>query len=301
VKGVFRLYQDGELIAERENTITTDGKKLIQRFLAGQSASLGDAIALGVADSPSSSTSDTKLNFEIARIPVALKNADFGSNVIVFKGTLPIEDVYTIYEMGLWSQYNNALAGEFQSRLLTTFNTVIEPWTNVTLDTVNVRTSADSAKVTVGASATVQVRNASVNMDLSGYSGSDTFNLAFYKPDNNMTTIKMIFIDTANGGNYSATTTISALPVGYNVISVAKSAFTLTGIANWAQITSYGFDITANATGSNVSLDALRIEDTDTVNRDYSLISHTTSGSVLATKTAVAPMDVEYAVNVTVA
>lgn len=302
MKGVFRLYQNGELIAERENVITTEGKKMIQRYLAGQSANLGDAIALGVAGSPSALAADTRLNFEIARIPVRLKNADFTNSVIVFKGTLPQEDVYTIYEMGLWSQYSDAIAGEFSSRLLTTFNTVIEPWTNVTLDAVNVRTSADSAKVTAGASATVQVRNASVDMDLSGYSGNDRVTLAFYKPDNNMLGVTFVFEDATTGGKYaSSEVAINGLSVGYNVISVAKSAFTQTGTVSWASITRYGVDVRANATGSNISLDAIRIEDTDTVNRDFVLVSHTTSGSALATKTAIAPMDVEYAIDITVA
>jgi len=75
---------------------------------------------------------------------------------------------------------------------------------------------------------------------------------------------------------------------------------TQTGTVSWANITRYGFDITANASGSNVSLDAFRIEDTDTINQDFALVSHTTSGSVIATKTSTAPMDIEYAIGVTV-
>lgn len=302
MKGVFRLYQDGVLVAEKENVVTTAGKRLIQRYLAGQSASLGEAIALGVSGSPSAVVGDVRLNFEIARVPVALKNADFSGGVIVFKGTLPQEDVYTIYEMGLWSQYSDALAAGFSSSVLTKFNTAVEAWSNVTADTTNARASAQAAKVTVAASQTVSARNSDVNLDLSGYSGNDLFSLAFYKPDNNIASIKFVFEDQTTGGNFkSAAVTVSSLPVGYNVVQVAKSTMVQTGTISWASINKFGIDVTATATGSNISLDSIRVEDTDTINLDYALVSHTTNATALATKTSVAPMDVEYAVNVTVA
>lgn len=302
MKGVFRLYQNGLLVAEKENVVTTNGKRLIQRYLAGQSASLGEAIALGVNGSPSAAAADVRLNFEITRVPVALKSADFTAGTIVFKGTLPQEDVYTIYEMGLWSQYSDAIAAGFASSVLTKFNTAVESWTNITADTTNSRCSAQAAKVTVAASQTVSVRNSDVNLDLSGYSGNDLFSVAFYKPDNNMASVTFVFEDQTTGGNFkSPAQTISALPVGYNVVQVAKSAMVQTGTISWASINKFGMDVTATATGSNISLDSIRVEDTDTINQDYSLVSHTTSATPLATKTAVAPMDVEYAVNVTVA
>lgn len=302
MKGVFRLYQDGVLVAEKENVVTTAGKKLIQRYLAGQSASLGEAIALGVSGSPSAAVGDVRLNFEIARVPVALKNADFSGGVIVFKGTLPQEDVYTVYEMGLWSQYSDALAAGFASSVLTKFNTAVEAWSNVTADTTNTRASGQAAKVTVGSGATVSVRNSDVSLDLSGYSGNDLFSVAFYKPDNNIASVTFVFEDQTTGGNFkSAAQTISGLPVGYNVVQVAKSTMVQTGTISWASINKFGMDVTATATGSFISLDSIRVEDTDTINQDYALVSHTTNATALATKTSVAPMDVEYAVNVTVA
>lgn len=302
MKGIFRLYQDGVLISEKENTITTAGKKLIQRFLAGQSASLGEAIALGVSDSPSAAAADVRLNFEIARIPVALKNADFSSGVIVFKGTLPQEDNYSVYEMGLWSQYSDAIAAGFSSSILTRFNTAVEAWSNVTADTTNSRTSTQAAKVTVSASQTVSVRNSDVSLDLSGYSGNDLFSVAFYKPDNNIASFVLAFEDQTSGGSFkSPAQTITALPIGYNVVQIAKSAMVQTGTISWSSINKFGVDVTASGTGSYISLDSIRVEDTDTINQDYALVSHTTSATALATKTNVAPMDVEYAINVTVA
>lgn len=294
--GTFRFYQNGKKVAESRNVITTEGKRLITRYLAGQSKSLGEAIGLGVG-ATAATAADVRLTFEVARVAVDLKNADYTNNVVVYKGTLPQDDVYQIYEMGLWSQNSNVLAAGFESRSLTTFDLIVEPWTNVTADAVNVRTSADAAKVTVTASATVSVRNASVQMDLSGYSGNDQVNLAFYKPDNNIAGITFAFEDQTTGGTLkSPEQVITGLPVGYNIISVAKSAFTQTGTISWASINRYGVDVRASATGSSVTLDSIRIEDTDTVNRDYVLISHSVLGAPLV-KTSSAPMDVEYALD----
>lgn len=297
MRGTFRFYQEGKLVAARQNLLTNEGKRLVLRYLSGQSASLGEAIGLGVSTTAAAAT-DSILGFEVARIPVILKNADYTNNVVVFKGTLPLTDVYTIYEAGLWSQYDNPLAGEFASRTLTEFDIVAESWTNMTADNANSRSYGQAGKVTVAASTTVSVRNSSVLMDLSGYSGNDKFLLAFYKPDNNIAGITLVFEDTSLGGNFkSAEINVAALPVGYNVVSVAKSAMVQTGNIAWSNINQYGFDVRAGTTGSSVSLDAYRIEDTDTINRDYVLVSHAVSSTPLITKTATAPMDVEYALD----
>ncbi len=297
INGVYRFYQNGELVGEHKNLITTEGSRLVLRYLAGQSPSLGGAIAVGVS-ATAATTADTRLGFEISRQDVELRNADYVNTIVVFKGTIPQEESFKIYESGLWSTAANNLSGEFESKILTTFDFDLESWTNVTLDTTQQRTGVDAAKVTVSASSTVSPK-VDVDMDLSGYSANDTFLLAFYKPDNNITTIKMVFEDTTTGGSFNRSVTISALPVGYNVISFRKGDFTATGTVSWSSINRMGFDVTAGGTGSYVILDAVRIEDTDTPNQEYILVSHSVLGSPI-TKTNVAPMDIEYALDFTI-
>lgn len=294
MRGFYRFYQDGKLIAEHENLLTTEGKRLILRYLAGQSPSLGGAIGLGVSG-VAATVNDVALGFEIQRVAVDLKNADYTNNVVLFKGTIDQDPTFTIYEAGLWSTASNILSGEFDSRLITTFDTDLEDWTNVTLDTSANRTSIDAVKVSAAISSTTQTR-LDVDMDLSGYSANDTFFLAFSKPNNNITTIKLIFEDVISGGSVSLTKTVSSLPTGYNVLAFRKGDFTASGTISWDSITRMGFDVTAGGTAGYVILDGLRVEDLDTPNQDFVLVSHTILSSPLA-KTNTAPMDVEYALD----
>lgn len=294
MRGIYRFYQDDKLISEHKNLLTTEGKRLILRYLAGQSPSLGAAIGLGVS-SVAATVNDVALGFEIKRVSVDLKNADYTNNVVLFKGTIEQDVVFSIYEAGLWSSAANNLSGEFDSRTLTTFDTDLEDWTNVTVDTTANRTSEDAVKVSAAISSTTQAR-LDTDMDLSGYSANDTFYLAFSKPNNNISTIKMIFEDTISSGSLSLTKTVSALPTGYNILAFRKGDFTSAGTVNWDNINRFGFDVTAGGTAGYVILDGLRVEDLDTPNQDFVLVSHTILGSPLV-KTNTAPMDVEYALD----
>lgn len=297
MRGIYRFYQNNELIAEHENLITTEGKRLILRYLAGQSPSLGAAIGLGVSGVAATSA-DTILGFEIDRVAVDLKNADYVNNVVLFKGTIEQDAAFSIYEAGLWSTATNDLSGEFDSRLMTTFDSDLEAWTNITLDSSVARTGPDAAKVSAGSSATTSPR-LDVDMDLSGYSANDTFYLAFSKPNNNIASIKLIFEDTSTGGSFSLTKTVSSLPTGYNILAFRKGDFVVSGTISWDSITRFGFDVTATATAGYVILDGLRIEDLDTVNQNFVLVSHTVLSSPLV-KSSTAPMDVEYALDFSV-
>ncbi|QNN99146.1 minor tail protein [Streptomyces phage Faust] len=294
MRGFYRFYQNGNLIGEHENLLTTEGKRLILRYLAGQSPSLGGAIGLGVS-SVAATVNDVIMGFEIERVPVSLKNADYTNNVVLFKGTIEQDTEFKIYEAGLWSTAANNLSGEFDSRLITTFDLDLEDWTNVTADTTANRTGPDAVRVDAAISSTTQAR-LDVDMELSGYSANDTFYLAFSKANNNINTIKLIFEDVVSGGSLSLTKTVSSLPTGYNILAFRKGDFVASGTISWDSITRMGFDVTAGGTAGYVILDGLRIEDLDTPNQDFVLVSHTVLSSPLV-KTSTAPMDVEYALD----
>ncbi len=292
MRGIYRFYQESRLICERENLLTTEGKRLILRYLAGQSPNLGGAIGLGVA-ATAATVDDFKLGFEVQRIPVELRNADYTNNIVIFKGTIEQDTTFNIYEAGLWSSVANVLSGQFDSKLITTFDTDVEDWTNVTVDTTANRTSESSVRIDAGSSATTESR-LSTEIDLSGYSSNDTFLLAFSKANNNIASITMVFEDTVSGGSLELTKTVSALPVGYNILSFKKGDFISSGTISWSTIDVIGFDVTATASAGYVILDGLRVEDVDTPNQDFILVSHAILSSPLE-KTNIAPMDVEYA------
>jgi hypothetical protein len=296
IKGTYRFYQHGELLAEKENLITDEGQRLILRYLSGNAASLGAAIGLGIIETPAT-VSDVRLGFEVYRASVDIRSINYDDNTVLFKGTVEQNAVFTLYEAGLWSTETNALGAQ-DSEILTTFDTTVEEWANVTVDTTHTRLTTDSIRVDATASATTSPRT-TVDMDLVGFSTEDVFSLAFYKPDNNVTTLALYFGNSLTGGNFKLSKSISALPVGYNVVQFKKGDFTVTGSMTWNEIDTFGVDVTAGGTAGYVLIDGLRVEDTDTPDQDHVLVSRTVLTTPLV-KTDTAPMDVEYSLEFSV-
>lgn len=290
MKGTYRFYQHGRLIAAQNNLITAQGKRLILRYLSGNAASIGAAIGLGVDATPAN-TANTRLGFEVYRANVDIRSIDYDASFVLFKGSIEQNATFKLYEAGLWSTETNAL-GLQDSQTLTTFDTSIEEWTNVTVDTTQTRTSEDSVRVDAAASATTSPRLV-VDMDLSGYSPEDVFSLALYKADNNIASVKLYFGNSLTGGSFTLSKTISTLATGYNIVQFKKGDFVTTGSVSWDSIDTIGIDVTAGTTAGYVILDGIRIEDTDTPDDDHVLVSRTIMDTPLV-KTGIAPMDVEY-------
>ena len=122
--------------------ITTNGKNIVAKYLLNQAPEFASHIAIGVggqsyptSSSATFSASVQSLEFEVARVPILskglLKELDPITNEpvekIVFKAELPIEQRYQITELGLYPAAANAVAGNFDSRIISTFSNS-EPW-----------------------------------------------------------------------------------------------------------------------------------------------------------------------------
>ena len=116
--------------------ITTDGKNIVAKYLLNQAPEFASHIAVGIGGQayPTSSSATFSLDadsleFEVARVPILSKGLlkEDGQEKIVFKAELPIEQRYKITELGLYPAAANAVAGNFDSRILSTFSNA-EPW-----------------------------------------------------------------------------------------------------------------------------------------------------------------------------
>jgi hypothetical protein len=149
--------------------ITTNGKNIVAKYLLNQAPEFASHIAIGVGGKALSTSSSVtfavdadSLEFEVARVPILSKGLlkENGQEKIVFKAELPIEQRYQITEMGLYPANNNAIAQNYDSKVISSFNN-IEPWTYsnnlndsgtilyigpVPIDSVNIG-SIDSAKL----------------------------------------------------------------------------------------------------------------------------------------------------------
>ena len=122
--------------------ITTNGKNIVAKYLLNQAPEFASHIAVGVggqalptSSSATFSASVQSLEFEVARVPILskglLRELDPITNEpvekIVFKAELPIEQRYQITELGVYPAAANVVAGNFDSRILSTFSNS-EPW-----------------------------------------------------------------------------------------------------------------------------------------------------------------------------
>jgi len=116
--------------------ITTDGKNIVAKYLLNQAPEFASHIAVGIggealptSSSATFSASVQSLEFEVARVPILSKGLlkEENQEKIVFKAELPIEQRYQITELGLYPAAANSVAGNFDSRILSTFSNS-EPW-----------------------------------------------------------------------------------------------------------------------------------------------------------------------------
>lgn len=256
--------------------ITVDGKTHLKRYLAGQVPAICQSIAFGLGGKAEVNT-DTKLQFEVGRSDVMLVSYDFVNNKLIFKAE--VDDDYSgiIYEVALYSLPENNAAGEFGSRLLTTFDSTTETWidatsgTAATFNSTFTRLGADSLRHTPALSTTKTDALQAVNVDLSGYSAADRFTIALNAGNTNTASVKALFL--TDSSNYY-TVNFGAPVSGYQVIEVAKSAATATGTPDWGNITEMRVATTSTAGGaSQIDYDGIRVDDSDTLNSDYVMVS----------------------------
>ena len=119
--------------------ITNNGKEIIAKYLLGQAPAFASYIAAGCGPKPLSTgetatISQTKksLDFEVFRVPISSKGfiKEGGVEKIVFKAEMPTNQRFQISEVGLFPAQSNAVAGQYDSKLLVTF-TPAENWSYV--------------------------------------------------------------------------------------------------------------------------------------------------------------------------
>ncbi len=274
--------------------ITSQGKIHIKRYLSQQVSTIGGAIGFGVGTG-AESINDTKLSLEITRADVNHITYDFQNDRIIFKASIPETFGGTIYEVGLWSLPTNLLAGAYGSKTLTDFATLTE-WSAGTSVATNARAGSATVRLAPSASATATMYKA-ITLDMGGNSSADTILLAYYVGNAFTSNVKLRF--KVDNSNYYEFTT-STPGTGYRIDSFSKGSATVVGAPNWATINQIEVATTATAGGAAaVDFDAVRIEDVDTPNPNYNLVSREVLTTPI-TKTVGKVMEIEYSLAVTI-
>lgn len=304
IKGTYIFYENRKEIHRQSNVITKFGKRFLTNFIAGNIPTSKKDMAFGI-DSTAATVNDTRLGFEFYRLPVLFGSTDIqtASNIttysVVYKTTIPQDVVGQIYEVGLYPSTRSSI-NNFDSKFITDFDDVLD-WEdpsqiNPLTTTSNYRIGGNLLRMSANISSSKEYKASIPTLDLSGYSEADSIKLAYYREDANLSTIKVRLYSEASK-YYEATVTPTA-GTGYKITSDILFSTLLAGATNpvpdIANINQIGIVITAGAGGNTtVGLDGLRVNDEDTFDPLFGLISR----SVLATpisKVAGRQVDVEY-------
>ena len=289
MRGTYRIYSEGELIAEQENLLTTEGKFAILRFLAEQGGTVAGAICVGVGTTAAAVT-DKQLEFEVVRGDVNVVSPDYTNTAIIYKADLPIEMRMDIREIGMWTSKGEAE----NSGLILNFDQTSEAWSAGSWETTTRRIGPNALSVAASASGSTTTNLTDIFFSIDGMSPSDTFALSYNVANAFTSSIQVRFMtDASNYYSY----TIAAPGAGYRVSRFSKSQLTKTG--NPTDITQVSIINTATAGGtSTVILDGLRTDDGDYNDPGSVLLSRAILGSPIE-KPAGVPFEIEYTLDVT--
>jgi hypothetical protein len=306
MKGIYRIYLDGEMVSETENLITTAGKKSILRYLAGQIPDYAGAIAIGAATN-AANVADTYMGFEIARAPIQVKSVkDYTNNDIVFRASLPSGLACSVRELGLLTSINNAADRGTSNAIISRLDSAGEGWAvtagpALSSDTTNSRLGADALRINTIPLSTTSTISLDTSLSFSRYVGTDRFHLMMGTFDTNCQDVTVSFFDPAgNSTSYMytpATHTAGGGVFQSQILSVPFSSFT--NWANqWINISRITISTRAKAAGAtSVLFDGLNVTDSNTLDENAILVSRAIPTAV--TKAANVEMDVEYTLRFT--
>lgn len=299
--------------------ITKFGKRFLVSYLAGNTDFTSKELALGIGNTaPNSKGNDTKLAFEFYRVPITLGSIDISqtgtdldgdpvfSYVAIFQGTIPQDVSGVISEIGLYPsgrasqvKYDSKFITSFENNILWEDSNGYNPGLRVNSDTFTSKIGENMVFFQAPASTSKEYLVALDNFDLSGYSIKDSISLAYRKEDNNVSKIRVKFYSSSTQYCYVDFTPEAMGSTPDKIQSITLDSLfsnTSTTPPDFSILTKLGIEITANSGGTTtVYFDGLRINDEDTFDPAYGLISRSVlTGGNIITKTSGRQVDIEY-------
>jgi hypothetical protein len=300
IRGTYIYYEDGKEIYRSSNVITKYGKRFLTSFLAGRDSFSSKSMAFGI-DNTAAADTDTRLGFEFYRTPVQFGSTDIQTAndtttyAVVYKATIPQDVAGYITEVGIYPEFKQSLSS-YDSKFLGDFDSQLD-WTNTPLITSDgVRVGQYLLNMSSNGTSAKEYKSSLQSIDLSGYSINDTLRLAYVKNDANLSTITLKFYSSSL--DYYSVTITPASGTGYKISTdiTLDNLFSNASTANVdpSNINQIGVVITpTSGQSTSVGLDALRVNDEDTFNPDFGLISRSILSTPLV-KLAGRQVDVEY-------
>lgn len=247
---------------------------------------------------------DTRLGFEFYRLPVSFGTTDIQTTSgvtdysVVYKAVIPQDIVGEISEVGLYPGTRTS-TNNYDSKFISDFSDVLS-WedslgNNPQNTESNYKIGGNLLNMSSNSGSAREYKSSISPIDLSGYSTADTLKLAFYKEDNNLQSIKVrLYSDITK---YYEVTITPQSGIGYKITSDITLASLFNGAVNSPDNTNINMvGIVLTPTSGNtttVGMDGLRINDEDTFDPTFGIISRSTLGTPLS-KLAGRQVEIEY-------
>lgn len=314
IKGEYIFYENGIEIGRQSNLITLFGKRYLTAFLAGITSEETRDLCFGIANSSDYSLldSNTRLGFEFYRAPVTLGSIDINTSTpeynVVYKTTIPQDVVGIIKEIGLYPGTRKSI-NNYDSKFISDFELTTDWYAVDNNANPNSFTSSPSPRI---GSSTIEFKfetgdttnttreyryNVGI-LDISGYSANDSLTLAYNRSHSNLSSIKAKFYTSSGNYYYGVFTPSSGTGDKITSISMSDVFTNVVGSPDASSISMIGIELTraSSASAATAYMDGLRINDEDTFDPNFGLISRAVLATPL-TKTAGRSVDVEYKLN----
>lgn len=321
MQGIYRIYKDGKLVAEKENQITVAGRAIILKAIMGLIPSIGGNIQVGISSVSNQVANsdglipDTRLGFSVSSIPVRLAFLDNSGNydAMVFRGTIPSNaDAFKIYELGIFPTNPNQSIAASQSTLVSGESRDAWKRSGTAIESVSGNPPETSGYISsipagftggfrVGSTALFLKQNETLRIDSNfnnqfttsgpnAFSPNDNISIAYSKKTGETPKIILKFL--YNDINYYTANFTAESNATYAIKDILQSSFTAFGdITDWGSIR--GIEIKAE--NSDVIIDSIRINDNFNTDTTFGMVSRTVLGEdQVITKGVAESIDIEY-------
>ena len=323
--GKYKVYLDGQLVVEKENSITKSGRQIILKSLMGQISTIAGSIQMGIGSTANTASvpddgliTNTRLEFSTSEVPVTLSFLDNAGDfdAIVFKGNIPASgsgaEAQKIYELGIFPPGKTAVSSFNQTALFK--GSQSDGWTLATA-IIPLNTSASSPSTSsyitpaltsfpfrVGDTALFLKSDQTVKSAIGDYSrlstyGSEDFiSFAISKSSSSSTpsiTIKFY----VNANVYYTFTFTGTSGSAYQILNKPLSEAVSTssnGVSPSWNTVRY-VEISSN---SDVVIDAIRVNDNIEIDPTYGMVSRTVLNTPIV-KNASQSLEIEYYLSLT--
>jgi hypothetical protein len=305
IKGTYIFYEDGQEICRSKNILTKFGKRYLTNVIAGNVNAISKEVAIGI-DSTTATANDSRLGFEFYRTEVTLSSTDIQQDGLdsnsqpaftysaIFKTTIPQDISGIIKEIGLYPSLKTG-TNNYDSRFISDFSNPADWVDTLGSPAQEVTLNARIGDFLVGMSSNNNAANeykTNALLDLSGYSSADTLTIAYRQYDSNLSSFRIKFYTTDTDYYYAQ---ISSSTTGDKIAEVSMNTLfsNTVGTPQKNNITKIGILITPSSGISQVFFDGIRINDEDTFDPVYGLISRSILSTPL-TKLNGRQVDIEY-------